>query len=539
MLMQRILILLFCVVSFCCTGQINTNIFVDGIFSNEVTFEDSLKLKSSIEAKRIGWTQNGYLFNGIDSVQYGNGITYIYLHQGRKSEVEIAGLKRKKMVNALRGSLANYANNGYPFASLQIDSLSLDNEILSGALVVNKGPEIRYDSAFFFDEIKTNERYVYQLLDFVPEELFNESNYTKLASRIKRSPFLTLARPTDISFSANKAKVYLDLEEETTNSFQGILGLQQKPSGGTSVVGSLDLSMQNLFRSGHEFQFYWESFAESSQRLDLFYKHAFLFQAKVSPSFRFGLLKQDTTFLTRTTAIGINTFIASNISMLLEYEGSNGSLISSNAQELQSRNLADFQRNFYKMEVSSGFLETLNSFQQGFVWKFSVGIGKKEIQKNVALPDSYYDTIALKTDFIRFEGRVAYQLKVAKRQSIYHDLSIGILRNQEILTNELYRLGGLSTLRGFNEKNFFASQFALSRLEFRSFFENRSFIYVFYDQLIFERSNYFDYPVGIGLGFALETSSGQFTFALASGNSKNQNISFSDLRAHFGFITKF
>ena len=122
---------------------------------------------------------------------------------------------------------------------------------------------------------------------------------------------------------------------------------------------------------------------------------------------------------------------------------------------------------------------------------------------------------------------------------IFQDVQIGLLNNKELLTNELYRIGGLSTLRGFNEKNIFASQYALSRVEFRSFFEDDSFIYAFYDQLFFRRSANFDYPLGIGLGFALETTSGQFSFALASGNSKSQSFSFSEMRAHFGFITKF
>ena len=65
------------------------------------------------------------------------------------------------------------------------------------------------------------------------------------------------------------------------------------------------------------------------------------------------------------------------------------------------------------------------------------------------------------------------------------------------------------------------------------------FMYVFYDQLWYRRASNDDAPFGIGLGFVLATSTGQFSFALAGGQSENQNLSFSEVRAHFGFISRF
>ena len=114
-----------------------------------------------------------------------------------------------------------------------------------------------------------------------------------------------------------------------------------------------------------------------------------------------------------------------------------------------------------------------------------------------------------------------------------------MLYNDELLTNELYRLGGLNSIRGFNEKEFFAKNYLSSRIELRSFFEQGSYLYVFYDQLFYKRDALTDSPIGLGLGFALETRSGQFNFALASGNSNQQSISFDELRAHFGYTATF
>ncbi|MEM8938075.1 MAG: hypothetical protein AAGC64_01865 [Bacteroidota bacterium] len=537
--MQRILILLFFVWPSVGSSQINANFFYDGVLKEKRTFEDTLSLKNSITIKKLHWVNQGYFFCGLDSIISQKNKILVFLHQGEKHKVNIRDLKEKNFVSQINKKLQSLNNSGYPFASIILDSISYNKGILSGIITTLKGPEVRHDSAFFFQEIKTKHKYIYRLLDIVPEEVFDESGYSLLEKKVKRSPFLALRRSTDVSFSKDKAKIYLDLEEKSTNTFEGVVGLQQKENGATSLIGGLNLSIQNLFKSGHEFDFHWKSFAEASQQLNLFYKHAFLFDAKISPSFRFSLLKQDSTFLTRTAAIGLNTYISPQISLLVEYEGTNGSLISSDIKEIENRGLADYRQYFYRIALSSGFFTLLNEYEKGTAWNISVGAGVKDIVGNVGLPDSFYDTVKLKTNFVRVDAQIAYQLKMGNRQSIFHDIHLGLLNNREILTNELYRIGGLNTLRGFNEKNFFAQYYSLSRMEIRSFFENKSFVYVFYDQLIFSRSQSIKAPFGIGCGIALETLAGQFGFALASGKSDHQIIAFSELRIHFGYISRF
>ena len=141
--------------------------------------------------------------------------------------------------------------------------------------------------------------------------------------------------------------------------------------------------------------------------------------------------------------------------------------------------------------------------------------------------------------FIAVEATLAYQLEVAKRQTFFHHIQSGFLQNDQLLKNERYRIGGLTSLRGFNEKNFFVDGYVLSRAEFRSFFEDRSYAYVFYDQLFLSTGAMRDQPFGIGLGFALETSAGQFSFALAMGKSDDQQFAFDNMKAHFGYVSRF
>lgn len=535
---QRILVLFLFVISADAYGQRNVEIYTEGHYENR-QFKDTIELSNYLKNRQVSWVEEGYFFSGVDSIfRKEDGDLSVYLHKGKRYESEIS--KKKKIISSAKARLTYLVNNGYPFASVFYDSLSLkDDVLLQGKLGINQGPEIRLDSLKLLEKVGVNYAYLSDLLELRVGELFSEKDYQLIDSRIKRSSFLRLDRPKDIAFRKSKAQIFLDLSESKASQFEGVVGLQQDRSGGSTPVGSLRLDTDNLFRSGHQFKFLWERFSEESQSLDLHYKHAFLFRSSVSPSFRFELLKQDTSFLTRTAGLGFNVFIFSNIQLAANFESINASLISNDIEVLQGRALADYRRSFYRVELTQGHANSLTTLRQGLVWSASVGIGNKEIERNLSLPESYYDSINLNTEFVEITGMLAYQLNLSRRSTFFHRLNFGMLYNDELLTNELYRLGGLNSIRGFNEKEFFAKNYLSSRIELRSFFEQGSYLYVFYDQLFYKRDALTDSPIGLGLGFALETRSGQFNFALASGNSNQQSISFDELRAHFGYTATF
>jgi hypothetical protein len=539
--MQRSLVLLFFLVATSTYSQLNTKIMLEGEQYELRLFKDTLELSSYITKIQNQFIAKGYFFTGLDSVHSRDGKVLIYLYRGSKldSKIVIDGKERKNPSKLITKTVIEYANNGFPFVQVALDSLSIEEKTLSGKLEIYEGPQITYDTAFFFSSIKTNKSYIYQLLDIEPDDLFSEANYQTISKKVERSPFLEIKRPTDISFIKTTARIFLDLKENESNTFQGVLGLQQGNNNRTIAVGSLDLNIENLFSSGKQLDFSWERYSENSQRLNIFYKHPFFLDSKVSPSFLFDLLKQDTVFLTRNTGLGINTFVSPTINLALQFQKSTGTLLTGSASVASFQGLADYEKSTYKLELSSGYFEKLGTLKEDIVWKINVGAGKKHILKNLNFQDSFYDSLQLETNFFQAGADIAYQIRVRKRQTFYHHISTSLLQNRELLANELYRLGGLSTVRGFNEKYFFANQYIISRSEFRTFFEDYSYLYVFYDQLFYQHRENNEFPFGFGFGFALATSSGQFSFVLAAGKSNNQEIDFTGIKAHFGYISRF
>jgi hemolysin activation/secretion protein len=118
-----------------------------------------------------------------------------------------------------------------------------------------------------------------------------------------------------------------------------------------------------------------------------------------------------------------------------------------------------------------------------------------------------------------------------------------IIEGNSLVRNDLYRLGGLHSIRGFNEKSLFATSFVYANIELRAPLSNDSYIMCFYDQgIVSDRLSGNctpDWPFGTGLGISLETDVGMFNFILGMGQSKNQSLGFGQSKIHFGYSGRF
>lgn len=535
--MQRSLFLFFYLIQSICFSQIASKVFVDGVFVIEQQFQDSLALNSYLDNYIRTEVVRGYLFSGLDSVTISNDLHLIYLHKGKK----LVGkeLDRKNWFSKrIQRRLDHLSDHGYPFAQLTMDSIRISDGSFSWKMEEEKGPLIVNDSVIFLTPLKSKPSFIHNLIDHVPGRPFKESNYALVDRKINRIGFITVKRELDIAFQKNKAQLYLDLEEETSSSFEGIVGLQQNQQQGSNFVGNFNLDLQNLFRSGKELFLDWQSFAQGSQELLLSYKHPFIFGSRISPSFKFSLLRQDSLFLQRESEIRVATYISAKTELGFTFNRMVGSLTTTDEIVLSGQEFADFESSNYFVEIGNG-RENNVILKNSSYWNSRVGIGRKTIGENPGIDDSFYDTLQLETTNFLFDVAGGMNRKLGKLTLIAQDINFRMIRNKQLLNNERFRIGGLNTVRGFNEKFFFSDLYFLSRTEFRSFFEKGSYLFAFFDQLYYQNDEIDDYAFGTGIGFSLKTSGGRFNFALALGKSEQQPLDPSNIKVHFGYTAKF
>ena len=102
--------------------------------------------------------------------------------------------------------------------------------------------------------------------------------------------------------------------------------------------------------------------------------------------------------------------------------------------------------------------------------------------KNSGLNPELFDSLDLRNIQWRFESHLQKHTKLGQVWVLFTGLSAGLIENENLFLNEMFRVGGLNSLRGFSQNFFFASEYVLSNLEMRLFFESNSHLFVFYDQ---------------------------------------------------------
>ncbi len=123
-------------------------------------------------------------------------------------------------------------------------------------------------------------------------------------------------------------------------------------------------------------------------------------------------------------------------------------------------------------------------------------------------------------------------------------VSAGIVVSKDpIYDNETFRIGGNRLLRGFDEESILASWYNVLTIEWRFLFGKNSYAYLFGDFSYIQKNtiseHYGDFPIGFGIGVALETKVGVFGLSYALGTQQGNPILFNNSKVHFGYVYSF
>jgi len=319
----------------------------------------------------------------------------------------------------------------------------------------------------------------------------------------------------------------------------------QKDGKSVLITGQLNLDLYNLFSSGKRLALEWQSFDAESQLLDALYSHPNLFRTPVNIQGDFYLLKQDTTFINREFALELSMLSKNSSEIGFRTELISSRLISTHGledvSELPENN--DFNLNYYGLYYRINRFNNINLPTKGWAAYFNGSIGQKKIIKNPMVSDDVYSGIDQKTTQVRVTGEVEKYWNIYRNIYLRTKISGGYLEGHNLFQSDMFRIGGLRTLRGFVENQFYTSSFGIVNLEFRAMFSQETYFLLFYDQsaLIddFEKNPELQYPFGTGAGFSFTTNAGIFNFIFAIGKSNSQPFSMEYSKIHFGYISRF
>jgi len=450
--------------------------------------------------------------------------------------------------------LTEAENQGYPFATVGLDSVRLDGHDIAGRVVLKRGPAVVFDSIQIIGSSKTKKRFLTKYLQIFPGAPYSQQRLASAALLLRQLPYMRLRAEPEVRFARGRARVYLLLDERSSNQFDAIVGLLPNTgtAGGFQFTGDVNINLRNLRGGGKQIGLQWRKVDALTQSLDANYLHPNFFGTPLEVGTTFNLYKQTGNFLTIRPRVQVTypTARAGRLTFFAEQRSSR-LLLDSLAYTQVTTALPDYidsEASSYGLAYARTNLDDLYFPHRGLFVSVQGGAGSKTIRRNASISETLYTGVNLHTTQYTFSGRIERYFALGRQSVVLARVRGEGLFNQQYFLNDLFRLGGLNSLRGFSENQFYTNAYGVGTVEFRQFTGPEGYVFVFIDQAALRayqsnvaRPTTLDQPTGLGTGISFRTAAGLFQFVYSVGRSSfsGQQLSLGTSKIHFGLTSRF
>lgn len=497
---------------------------------------------------------------------------WVKLHQGNTDEdiLSNSGYREKfftgtsfkpEELSRLFERILRYCeNNGYPFAEVSLDSIQLSKNSIEAHLRVSKNQQIYIDSIEISGNTAIKRNYLYNFSSIKPGSPYNEGLIRVLDRKVNQLAFARTTRPLKVYFTGNKARIITFIDQKKASQVDGVLGLapQSAINNKLMLTGELNLNLQNLFGSGKTFELHYRSFLARSQDLKARITYPYILNSSVGLDYTFALLKFDSLYLQVDHDIGIQYLLSGNDYIKFFYEIQNYSLLSIDTIAIKNNKrlpeFSDMRNNLYGIGIRLNTLDYFANPRKGMYIEANAGAGVKKIVRNSTINSleindassgtyNLYDSIKLRSIQYRFQANIQKFWPLSGKKTLLTQIMSASLQAEQIFTNELFRIGGIRTLKGFDEQSVFCTSYAILNMEYRYLLNNNSNFILLFNGAWHERNARGTYssdmPWGVGTGINFQTGAGVFSFYYALGKQQNNRLELRQAKIHFGIVNYF
>lgn len=424
--------------------------------------------------------------------------------------------------NALQQIAHLLDQRGETFSTVRLTKISINGSLLRATLAITQTAPRRIDKISIQGYPELSKGYIKQYLGLEIGQTFKKSDLLPLYEQLNTIPFIRQLKAPQVLFTKDTTHLYLFLQKQMVNQFDGLIGFTSKETGGgLQFNGHIDLALQNVFNGGEAIQLSWKNNGNEQQQLKLDIKTPYFLQTKFTPAFHFNVFKQDSTYVNSTTEMTLGYALKFNhaIGLSAEWEKS-----TSNTNQLPTPNYTHFY-------LGAFYQHSIPSFTKLYPQKAQLAIhlhtGKRTI------------TSSEQQTRIRLSGSYIWQ--VSQQHHVYLANVTQWLSSDTYLQNELFRIGGANSIRGFNEDQFFSNAYSYVNLEYRFAPNNDTYFYSITDFGSAENKNALVSTkfYSFGLGYVIQTKMGLVNLSYAVGGITKQALTLNDSRLHIKFVTNF
>lgn len=549
------LILILLLTCFLTKAQ-NLHLKIEGSYDTETKTIDSLSYKKTHEnVKSINEEtsllserlfRNGYLGNNLTETTKTNDTSFVYKFSiGPKTKnihiytgtiapevkdllsinKDTLTLPLNEVENFMTSNVASLEKRGYSLSSMQlVDYTAKNNSLIASLKIKTEKKRILSDIVLegykkFPEGIRKNIAKQYK------GKVFNQDNLQRIYNDFNALRFVSQLRYPEILFKQDTTKVYVYLEKAKPNSFDGFIGFSNDDQNKIIFNGYVDLLLNNVLNTGEKFNLFWKSDGNKQTTFNAALELPYIFRSPIGLKGSLKIFKQDSTFQNTVTDINIGYYFSYNSKLFAGHQQSQ----SVDIQNLNNSTMSDYSNSFLTStyEFTDYNLDDF-LFPEKTILFIKGGLGSRDAKTGSS--DQYF----LQANFF-------HNLYLNKRNIINLKSQDYYLKSDSYIINELFRFGGINSIRGFNENSLQANLLLSLMTEYRYVLSSNMYIHSITDYAYFEdkTSDTRNNLLGLGFGFGLFTKTGLFNIIYANGSTKDQQIKLSNSIIHISFKTRF
>ena len=509
---------------------------------NKIEYNKKHKDPTSIfiETKKISQhlKEIGYFTNSIDSITKENKryTAYFSLNDKIKQAIittnkNIIALLEEPIImgdtifiaiEKLKPTLLHLSNilesKGKSFSKIQLENIKIKKEFLYADLNIHqsKGRIINKIIIKGYEDFPKS--YLKNHYNINKKTIFNQKKINEISNTSKNLEFAKEIKPPEVLFKTDSTLIYMYLKKNKNSSFDGIINFASDEEGRLLFNGNLDLKLNNILNTGEKFRLFWNSIGKERQEFKLNTSIPYVFNSKFSTNLSFSIYKQDSSFINTK----FDTKLFYNINTKIKIAATYNLESSEKLEELTNDNTETFKNYFFGFQFNYNIPKNDIFFNNKFSIEINPAFGIRTVSDN-------------NNNQVKIQASTSYIWDLNQRNSIYIKNTLGHLKSNNYIDNEIFRIGGSNSLRGFSEQSIFTNQYTYLNLEYRNLTSSSSYLYTISDYAILKEKKL----LGIGLGHRLIKNNSTLNINIVFGNNLKNNFKLKNPQLNINYAIYF
>ena len=479
--------------------------------------------------------KRGFFTARIDSISKTNKELIAYLDLGKKineiiivtkkdntngiidSGIDSIKIKTREFSDLTNQLLEQIDRKGNSFSEITYVNPLLKNDTLFLEMKISNSSSRKIDKVITRGYEDFPKKFISKYFLINKNTIFSKQKLNQVSALSNKLDFIKEKKAPEVLFKKDSTHLYLFLDKIGTSSFDGLVNFSSKENGkGLLLNGNLDLKLNNTFNTGEKFEIIWNKVSDEKTDFKINSYVPYIFNSKFSTTLEFYLYRQDSTFINTNFELKTDYLInqKSHASILYSSEKSNYLL------NISNNDLASYSNYFIGLgyELKKSSTSNLYKYKNGL--NLNLTIGKRKT-----------DTESINQ--LKFHFSAFANVQINNRGYLNIKNESGLLTSKNYLLNELFRIGGANSIRGYNEQSIFTNGYSYSNIEFRYSLDTSSYLYSITDLGVYKENttNKIKKLLGIGAGYQFRINNNlvNLGYVISTNSSTNAKLNSSRL----------